>query len=428
MERNSVQRILKSLILLFLGIVAGYYLATNQVEFSWKNYKPRLIIENKNPPKDVKIDLYLFWDVWERLQKNYVDKKAFDPQKMLYGAISGMVEALDDPYTVFLSPEKNTEIKQELAGQFEGIGAELGVREKKIVVIAPLNASPAQKAGVRSGDVILKVDGGETTNWTLPEAVSKIRGPKGTTVVLTVWREGEEKSLEIPIVRETIRVKSVEGQMKYVETRNSKLEVRNEKCERCFKIAYIKLSRFGDETNNEWLIIVNNLADLIREDPQKTKGLVLDMRNNSGGYLNSAVFVASEFIKDGTVVIQEKGAADNNTRQSFPVNRKGLLTEIPIVVLINRGSASASEIVAAALRDNKRAKLMGENSFGKGTIQEAQELGGGAGLHITVAKWLTPAGIWVNGKGLEPDLKVENDSKDSIRDLQLEKALEVLVK
>lgn len=395
----------RALVFLLLGGAIGFFVGTNKVNFEWQNYKPALTIQSKAPPKNVNADLFLFWDVWEKVSKNYFDKKVLDSQKMINGAISGMVQSLGDPYTVFLPPEQNKEVKQELAGQFEGIGAQLGVKNKKIVVIAPLHESPAEKAGIKSGDVILKVEGIDTANWTLPEAVAKIRGPKGTTVKLTILREGQDKPQEVSIVRETIRVKSVEGEIKD-------------------QVAYIKLSQFGDETNNEWLITVNSIANAIKQDG-KVKGLILDLRNNSGGYLNGAVFIASEFIKSGTIVIQERGEGQ---RQSFSVTRQGLLIDIPVVVLINKGSASASEIVAAALRDNRGAKLVGENSFGKGTIQEAQELGGGAGLHITVAKWLTPKGEWVNGKGLEPDIKVSLDEKDPARDLQLEKAIEVLNK
>lgn len=412
MNSNPFQKLLSVLLIFFLGASLGYFTGTNKISFEWKNYRPLLNIENKNPPKGVNVDLSLFWDVWERLTKNYVDKKAFDPQKMLYGAISGMVESLGDPYTVFLPPEQNKEIKQELSGQFEGIGAQLGIKDKKIVVIAPLPDSPAQKAGIKAGDIVVKVNDADVINWTLPETVAKIRGARGTTVKLTIFHEGGDKPVEVSIVRETIHVKSVEGWVK-------------EACEGCSRVAYIKLTQFGEETNNEWLITVNNIVSLINQGQPNTKGLVLDVRNNSGGFLNGAIFIASEFIKEGTIVIQEKG---DGQKQKFTVTRRGMFTELPVAVLINKGSASASEIVAAALHDNRKAKLVGENSFGKGTIQEAQELGGGAGLHITVAKWLTPSGNWVNGKGLAPDIMVVRDEKDSTHDAQLERAIEELIK
>ncbi len=419
-----MKKYLQVLALLLFGGVVGFFLGTNQVNVAWRQYKPIVNIENKTPPPGVTVDLYLFWDVWERLSRSYVDKKAFDPQKMLHGAISGMVESLGDPYTVFLPPEQNKQIKQELAGNFEGIGAQLGIKDKRIVVITPLSDSPAQKAGIKTGDAILEVDGVDTNKWSLYEAVAKIRGERGTTVTLTILHEGGDKPVKISIVRETIHVKSVEGKVEKWKMENGKWKI-DDACQDCSSVAYIRLSQFGDDTNSEWAITVNNVVGKIKQDPQKVRGLVLDLRNNSGGYLNGAVFIASEFIPNGTVVIQEKA---DGSRNNFAVNRKGLLTDIPLVVLVNKGSASASEIVAGALRDNKRVKLVGETSFGKGTIQEAQELGGGAGLHVTVAKWLTPKGEWVNSKGLEPDIKVELNQDDPTRDLQLEKAVEELLK
>jgi carboxyl-terminal processing protease len=197
-----------------------------------------------------------------------------------------------------------------------------------------------------------------------------------------------------------------------------------DKCETCSKIAYIRLSQFGDQTNKEWTSLVNNLDLQIQQD-KSVKGLILDLRNNPGGYLTDAVFIASEFLGVGKTVVLEEG--HDNKKTSF-VTRKGLLTKIPLIILINKGSASASEILAAAMTDNNRGILVGETSFGKGTIQMADDLGSGAGLHITIAKWLTPKGIWVNGKGLKPDIEVKPDDKDQGHDAQLEKAVEELIK
>jgi carboxyl-terminal processing protease len=188
-------------------------------------------------------------------------------------------------------------------------------------------------------------------------------------------------------------------------------------------IAYISLSQFGDNTNQDWLAMVNTLTMQIK-DKKTVKGIVFDLRNNPGGYLSDATFVASEFLNEGATVVLEETGGDKTT---LTATRKGLLTEIPMVVLINKGSASASEIVSGALRDNKRAKLIGETSFGKGTVQQAEDLGSGAGLHVTIAKWLTPDGIWVNGKGLTPDITVSQDSKDPSHDTQLEKAITTLL-
>lgn len=400
----------------------GYWVGKTHLNIAWKNYRPQIAVTSKEPPETVQtVDFSLFWTVWDRLGKSYYDKSSIDGDKLLYGAIAGMVESLGDPYSVFLPPTQNTSFKEGLAGQFEGIGAELGMKDKQIIVVAPLNDTPAQRAGVEAGDAILKVDGESTAGWTLTQTVQKIRGPKGTSVKLAVVRKGEEREWEVTVVRDTIRIKSVEGWVKAVED-IQKISIKDEK-KKGMKVAYIRLSQFGDATNQEWLSLVNAIH--LKIGSETVAGVILDLRNNPGGYLNEATFIVSEFLKDGVVVVQDKGNGDN---KEFSVSRKGLLTEIPVVVLLNKGSASASEIVAGALRDHQRAKLVGETSFGKGTIQQAEDLGKGVGLHITIAKWLTPKGEWVHGKGLTPDVVVKNDEKDQSRDAQLEKAVEELLK
>lgn len=420
--RASILRFI--LVALISGLI-GYQIGVSKISYEWKQYKPKVSIESRNPPTSLRtLDFSLFWSVWERIENSYYDKTVLDPQKLLNGAISGMVQSLGDPYTVFLPPTQNNDFKEGLSGQFQGIGAELGIRDKQIIVIAPLDGTPAQKSGIKAGDAILKVDGKDTSGWTLSQAVEKIRGPKGTDVVLNIIRKDEEKPKDIKITRDTITVKSVTGWIKSIKSITGITSTTGIKGKEDFEVGYIRLSQFGDKTNQEWLTLVNDLELKIKDNP-RFKGIVLDLRNNPGGYLTDANFIASEFIKDGTVVIQDKG---NNETSTLSVSRKGLFTEIPLVVLINKGSASASEIVAGALRDHKRAKLVGETSFGKGTIQQAEDLGNGAGLHVTIAKWLTPNGTWVHEKGLEPDIKVSPDEKDSSRDLALEKAVEELLK
>lgn len=420
--RASILRFI--LVALIFGLI-GYQIGVSKISYEWKQYKPKVTIESRNPPTSLQtLDFSLFWSVWERLEASYYDKSVIDSQKLLNGAISGMVQSLGDPYTVFLPPTQNNDFKEGLSGQFQGIGAELGIRDKQIIVIAPLDGTPAQKSGIKAGDAILKVDGKDTSGWTLSQAVEKIRGPKGTDVVLNIIRKDEEKPKDIKITRDTITVKSVTGWIKSIKSITGITSTTGIKGKEDFEVGYIRLSQFGDKTNQEWLTLVNDLESKIKDNP-RFKGIVLDLRNNPGGYLTDANFIASEFIKDGTVVIQDKGNGDTST---LSVSRKGLFTEIPLVVLINKGSASASEIVAGALRDHKRAKLVGETSFGKGTIQQAEDLGNGAGLHVTIAKWLTPNGTWVHEKGLEPDIKVLPDEKDQSRDLALEKAVEELVK
>lgn len=408
MSLKTIRNFILILALIILAGGVGYNLGLRETNLSFKNFQPQLSVTNTAPPiSKSNVDFSLFWNVWDRLEKNYIDKKALDPQKMVWGAISGMVSSLGDPYTVFLTPEQQKESKDDLGGQFEGIGAQLGIKDKKIVVVAPLKDTPAELAGIKPGDWILKVDGKDTTNWTLPEAVSKIRGPRGTTVVLTIVHEDQDKPIEIPITRAQILVKSVEW---------SRVADKN--------VAYLKLSRFGDQTNEEWQKAVEEIVATYQK--KEVKGLVLDLRNNPGGYLNGAVFIAGEFLPQASLVVQQEDAS--GLRQNYNVDRPGKLIKIPLVVLINKGSASASEIVAGALRDYARAKLVGETSFGKGSIQEAQELSSGAGLHITTAKWILPKGDWINGKGIKPDIEVKMDEKNPQADPQLEKAIEILVK
>lgn len=392
-----------------LTFVLGWQMGHRDVALSLSNYHPSLTIVNMTPPDNINIDFKLFWDTWDLLSQKYLDRSALNQQKLFYGAIQGMVAAVGDPYTVFLPPQQQKVTKEELGGSFEGVGIELGFnKDKRLVVIAPLDGTPADRAGIEAGDLIVAIEKQLTVNVSLPDAVSLIRGPKGSDVTLTILREGESKPRDVKLTRDTIVVKSVN--LSFKKTKSGK------------EVAIIKLSRFGERTNDEWMAAT---SELLSHGP---KGVILDVRNNPGGFLEGAVFIASEFLDGGDVVLQEN---NQNQRFSYKVNRSGKILNLPMMVLINKGSASASEIVAGALQDRKRAKLVGEKSFGKGTIQEAQELPGGTGLHITTAKWLTPSGRWVNlTEGLEPDIKVEpqksDDGMPTIEDPQLEKALELL--
>lgn len=419
---------LKSLQFFVIIIIAGligYYIGVNNVNLSWKNYKPSVSVISKQAPATLtSVDFSLFWNVWQKLEEKYYDKSKLDPQQMLNGAITGLAQSLGDPYTMYLPPVQNTNFKDGLAGQFSGIGAELGTQEKQIIVIAPLAGSPAERAGIKAGDYILKVDGESTIDWTLPFTVSKIRGPKGTNVDLSILHKDSEKPLDIKITRDTITVKSVEGWIKNAKDIEG-IDISKNLNGVNGKIAYIRLSQFGDSTNNDWIAIINKF-NLQMQSDFSIKGLVIDLRNNPGGYLADAVYISSEFLKLGTPVVLEENA--QGAKATLSVSRRGIMYDIPLIVLINKGSASASEIVSGALRDNKRAILVGETSFGKGTIQQADDLGAGAGLHVTIAKWLTPNGTWVNGKGLTPDITVALDEKDPSHDTQLEKAVLELLK
>jgi carboxyl-terminal processing protease len=420
-------KLLQLVVLLLISGLIGYYFGINNIKASWQNYKPSLEVINKETPASANVDFSMFWNVWGKLETDYYDKTKLDPTKMLNGAIQGMIASLGDPYTMYLPPVQNTSFKEGMAGQFSGIGAELGMKDNQIIVIAPLTGSPAEAAGMKAGDFILKVDGTATTNQALNDVVNTIRGPKGTSVTLTVLHKDSQTPQDIKIVRDTITVKSVDGWVKDVKDIGGIKVPGNQ----TGKIAYIRLSQFGDATNNDWQTTINKIF-LQMQSENDIKGVVLDLRNNPGGYLTDAVFIASEFLPVGTKVVSEDPCTQDCT---LSVQRKGLLTDpkIKIMVLINGGSASASEIVSGALRDNKtngesRALLVGDKSFGKGTVQEADDLGNGAGLHVTIAKWLTPDGTWVHGKGLTPDIPVALDPKDPSHDTQLEKAVLELVK
>ncbi len=394
-----------TLLVAILTFIVGWQLGHRDVQINFNNARPNVTFENQQAPKNVNVDFKLFWDTWDLVNRQYLDKKALDPNKMFYGAIQGMVAAIGDPYTVFLPPEQQQASKEELSGTFEGVGIQLGFnKDKRMVVIAPLSGTPADKAGIKAGDIIVKIDNKDTANMTLPEAVKLIRGPRGTQISLTIYHDGDTDTKQVTLTRDDILVKSV--QLSYKTTQSGK------------KIAYIQLSRFAEKTENEWQDAVK---DIQNQNPQ---GLILDVRNDPGGLLESAVFVGSEFLDGGNVVLQENAQGE---RSAYPVNRTGKLLNIPMTVLVNKGSASASEIVAGALQDRGRAKLVGDKTFGKGTIQEAQDLPGGAGIHITVAKWLTPNGRWANESGgFNPDYQVNMDQSDPTKDPQLDRALDLL--
>lgn len=382
----------------------GFSFGQKKIEFQKKSFIPSITFTNQNYTKSDTVDFALFWQVYEELPKKFLDKGAIDGQKLLNGAISGMVRSLGDPYTAFLDPKQNKSINDELSGSYEGVGIQIGFnKEKRLVVIAPLKGTPAEREGIKAKDLILKIDDKETYDLTLPEAVELIRGPKGSKIKLVLLHEGEEKSYEKEINREQIDVKSVEVEYKQSKRRG--------------EVAVIKVSRFGEKTDAEWDAAVDEIV------AKKVGGVIVDVRNNPGGLLNSSVHLASEFIR-GTVVKQESAGGQVN---SLEVDHEGILLTIPVTVLINGGSASASEILAGAIKDNSRGKVIGEKSFGKGTVQDVVPFTGGSSLHVTIAKWLTPKGNSIHGEGITPDILVEvkaEQEKDA--DVQLDKALEVI--
>lgn len=380
-----------------LAAYSGFLIGEQKLKLELKNWKVTVV--NREIPKNQKVDFSQFWTVWDKLSQEYVDKTALNGQKMLDGAISGMVESVGDPYTVYLPPQQNKEAKDDLGGTFEGVGIQLGFKDKVLVVVAPLEGTPSFKAGVKPGDLIVHIKDDaknidqDSEGLTLPEAVSLIRGKKGTHVQLTLIREGVKDPIKVDLLRDTILVKSVT-----VTFRDD-------------GIAVLKLTRFGDRTQDEWNEAVNQIVN------KGSKKIILDLRNNPGGYLEGAVYIAGEFLPAGRVVVTQQYG--DGSKENRKVDRNGRLLNPKLVVLMNEGSASAAEILAGALQDWKRARIVGKKSFGKGSVQMPEDLGSGAGIHITIAKWLRPSGEWIDKVGIKPDVEAEND-------LQLEKAASLL--
>lgn len=362
------------------------------------------------------LDLSLMWQVKQKLENTYLDKDKIKDTDMVYGAISGMVASLDDPYTVFLSPKENKSSNADLSGSFGGVGIELGYKDKTLAVMAPLAKTPADKAGIKAGDLILKIVDKEnkvdrdTTGISLDEAVSLIRGKVGTEVTLTLYREGKSDKFEVTLKRDNIVVPSMETEWVKKDGKS---------------MAWIKLYKFSEQIYTDWPKVVEEIKSKKTELGNNYGGIILDLRNNPGGYLQASVQVASDFLSDGVVVTQK---ASDGTEQVYKVDTsKGSLVNDKLVVLVNGGSASASEILAGALKDHNRAQLVGVKTFGKGTVQQPQDFADGSGLHVTIAKWLLPDGSNIHGVGINPDVEVKLD-ETAKSDIQLDKAEEVLLK
>lgn len=354
-------------------------------------------------PGAAKADLDVFWDVWDLLEDNYIDDHALDKQRMVYGAIYGMVAALEDPYTVYMNPDETVEFTQSLDGRLEGIGAELTVREQALVVVTPLKGSPAEGAGLLPGDIVYKIDGNLTAEMTLFDAIMNIRGERGTKVTLTILREGRDEPFDVGIIRDTINIESV-----YLEEPED-------------GIFWLSVYQFNDNTTPEF---EEKMNDILLSEP---KGLILDLRNNGGGYLEIAVDILSDFLEGEVeaVTIKRRNAGDDETLYTDGAPR---LPHVPIVVLINDGSASASEIVAGAIQDYERGIILGETSFGKGSVQEVDQLSDGSSIRLTIARWFTPDGTNIDDVGITPDIEVEMTDEDyeAERDPQLDAAIEYL--
>ena len=343
----------------------------------------------RTTPADLRADFAIFWEVWNLVDSKFYHTEPLDRQKMVHGAINGMLASLGDDYTVFEDASAAATTRERIAGQFEGIGAYIDYADDKLTIASPIEGSPAERAGLLTGDIVVKVDSTELApllngldrNQATTKAVSLIRGPKGSMVQLTVRRPATNETLEFAIRRDAVPLISVRS--KLVD-----------------QIAYIQISEFKETTTAELDQALNELL------PQQPRGIVLDLRNNPGGLLPTAQDVLGRFLPDGTALIEEFG--DGNT-QTIAVRRDGSAPtafDTPMVVLVNGGSASASEIVAGALRDRNRATLLGEKTFGKGSVQSVERLSGGASARITIAHWFTPNRDEIHGKGIEPQYYV----------------------
>lgn len=409
-ETNTSSKQIRFYAILLVLFVVVFGLGYGAGEGRVKIESGKLNITRGNVPNNT-VDYSLLWNALDLLNAKFVDRP-LDQQKLMYGAVAGLVAATGDPYTLFFDPQSAKNFSDQLQGSFDGIGAEVGIKDSQIVIIAPLDGTPAQKAGLRAGDQILGIDDISTQGMIVEQAVSKIRGPGGTKVKLTILHKGDQNPQDITITRDKIVIKSVKLETKEVAgpagSGTSK------------KIAVITISQFGDDTKGLLDAVVQTVTT------GNYNGIILDLRNDPGGYLETAVSTISDWIDPGQVAVKEIGY--NNSVKDYSTAGVPSLKGYKTVVLVNGGSASAAEIVSGALQDYQAATLVGEKTFGKGSVQELQGLQGNSEIKITVAKWYTPKGRGIDKKGLDPDITVTltPDNLKNNQDPQMDKALELL--
>ena len=341
-------------------------------------------------PDGVTADFDAFWKVWNLIDQKYPGAKDVSAQDRVYGAIQGLVGSLNDPYSVYFPPKESKDFEDTVNGSFEGIGLEVGIKDKALTVISPLKNTPAYKAGIKAGDIVLKIDGASTADMTVDQAVHLIRGKKGQTVKLSIYRVGEDQPRDISVVRDVIDIPTLDT-------------------EKQGDVFIIHLYNFGASSAIE----MNKAVDEFRQSGD-TK-LIIDLRNDPGGYLDAAVNIVSMFLPEGTTVVRENFGS---TTPEHVYRSKGFNlvdpSKVKIAILINKGSASASEIMAGALSEAGAAKLIGETSYGKGSVQEVLDVTDSTTLKLTIAKWLTPKGVWISKKGINPDITVTEDATKPI--------------
>jgi carboxyl-terminal processing protease len=396
-KKNKIRLVLLSIAIFLAGILLGVFLDRNLIieKLADLSRDPTWQKIFKRPP-----DANLFWQTWYFAKTKFANQPVSD-RDLFYGALKGMIDALKDPYSVFLTPEANQKFQEEMSSSFEGIGVEIGVKNNQLTVIAPLPGTPADLAGLRAGDVIEKIDSLPTVGLSTEQAANLIRGKRGTKVTLTISRKNWPKPKEFEITRAKIKIKTVTWQMKKPG------------------IVYLKISQFNNETYREFLAASK---EILLKNP---RAIILDLRNNPGGYLDSAVEIASFWLGDKIITTSKDGSGQT---KEYRGQNNPSLGYLETVVLINHGTASGAEIIAGAFQDYKKAILVGEKTFGKGSIQELIPLEDGSALKLTTAYWYTPSGKKINNEGIAPDVEIKLTEEDynQDRDPQLDKALEIL--
>ena len=395
-------KILKIIAVAAIFVFVGFAVFNLGADYGKKRGRTIIVegVKNIELSENVSADFGLFWEAWNQLKEFHIRGEEISEEDFIYGAIEGLVESLDDSYSVFLNPSDADKFQEDINGSFSGIGAEIGIREKRLLVISPLKDSPAERAGLKSGDFILQIDETLSDGLSLDEAVKRIRGERGTSVTLLISREKFTEPREFKITREDIVVPTLDWEIKDGG------------------IMYVQLYSFNQ---NASLAFYDAMIPALQRG---IRGIVLDLRNNPGGFLEVSVDLAGWFLERGQLVVAEEWRMGEKLELFAHGNEA--LKRIPVVALVNEGSASASEILAGALRDQREIKLVGAKTFGKGTVQQIKDLSDGSIIKLTVAHWLLPSGLLIEGNGLVPDYEVEFKELNGDTDTQLEKAFEVL--
>lgn len=411
----------KKILLIIVGILFlsgiwffGFIQGTN---WGWKANLPlpfEKILNREKPAEIPPGDMGIFWETWKVILQKYVNRQNLDTSKIIEGATKGLVESLGDPFSEFLNAKENESLSQELSGEFFGVGMEISRKNNNIVIVTPLPGTPAEKADLQPNDFILKIDDQETSGLSSQGAANLIRGPKGTTVTLTIYRSAWNEAKVIKLMRDKIVIPSLKWQILDNDIALNK------------QIAYLRIYSFNQP------LVFNFYQAAFQIMNTNPKGLIIDLRNNPGGYLDSVINIGGWLLSREAIVLKEDFG--NGEVKIYRANGNGLLKDIPTVVLVNEGTASASEILAGALRDERKVKLIGAKTFGKGSVQELVSLENNNSLKITIAKWLTPNGTIIQDNGLTPDIEIKNDEElgsyaqmDLEKDKQLGKALEILL-